>query len=87
MAVATSSIVLEPAAKELTRQTANHPFLFELGPEEGRKALDDLQSAKGRYVRTVTLTSTMGPGLHVDPAQTRGIVEELEEEAAVATPA
>jgi large subunit ribosomal protein L1 len=43
-------------------------------------------AAKGRYIRTVTLTSTMGPGLHVDPAQTRGIVEELEEEAAVATP-
>jgi large subunit ribosomal protein L1 len=41
-------------------------------------------AAKGRYIRTVTLTSTMGPGLHVDPAHTRGIVEELEEEAAAA---
>jgi large subunit ribosomal protein L1 len=38
-------------------------------------------AAKGRYIRTVTLTSTMGPGVHVDPAQTRGIVEELEESA------
>jgi acetyl esterase len=46
MAVAAqSSTVLEPAAKELTDQTANHPFLFELGPAEGRKALDDLQSS------------------------------------------
>ena len=44
-------------------------------------------AAKGRYIRTVTLASTMGPGLHIDPAQTRGIVEELEEEAAAATPA
>jgi large subunit ribosomal protein L1 len=37
-------------------------------------------AAKGRYIRGVTLTSTMGPGLKVDPAKVRGIVEELEEE-------
>jgi large subunit ribosomal protein L1 len=35
-------------------------------------------AAKGRYIRTVTLTSTMGPGVRVDPARTRGIVEDLE---------
>jgi large subunit ribosomal protein L1 len=39
-------------------------------------------AAKGRYIKGITLTSTMGPGVHVDPARTRGIVEELEEEAA-----
>jgi large subunit ribosomal protein L1 len=37
-------------------------------------------AAKGRYIRGITLTSTMGPGIHVDPARTRGIVEELEGE-------
>ena len=35
-------------------------------------------AAKGRYIRSITLTTTMGPGIHVDPARTRGIVEELE---------
>ena len=38
-------------------------------------------AAKGRYIRRITLTTTMGPGIHVDPARTRGIVEELEEQA------
>ena len=37
-------------------------------------------AAKGRYIKTITLTTTMGPGVHLDPARTRGIVEELEEE-------
>ena len=40
--------------------------------------------AKGRYVKSVTLTTTMGPGIHVDPAKTRDIVDELEEEQATA---
>ncbi len=35
-------------------------------------------AAKGRYIRSITVTTTMGPGLHVDPARTRDIVEELE---------
>jgi large subunit ribosomal protein L1 len=38
-------------------------------------------AAKGRYIRQITLTSTMGPGIHVDPSKTRGIVDELEEQA------
>jgi large subunit ribosomal protein L1 len=33
-------------------------------------------AAKGRYLHTVTLTTTMGPGVRVDPARTRDIVEE-----------
>jgi large subunit ribosomal protein L1 len=44
-------------------------------------------AAKGRYVHSVTLTSTMGPGIRIDPAKTRGIVEELEEQPAEAVTA
>jgi large subunit ribosomal protein L1 len=33
-------------------------------------------SAKGRYLQSVTITTTMGPGVKVDPARTRDIVEE-----------
>jgi large subunit ribosomal protein L1 len=38
-------------------------------------------AAKGRYIRRITLSSTMGPGVHVDPAKTRGIADEISEEA------
>jgi large subunit ribosomal protein L1 len=41
-------------------------------------------AAKGRYIRQVTLTTTMSPGVKVDPARTRGIVED-EQEAEAAT--
>jgi large subunit ribosomal protein L1 len=33
-------------------------------------------AAKGRYLRSITLTPTMGPGVKVDPSRTRDIIEE-----------
>ena len=43
-------------------------------------------AAKGRYIRQITLTSTMGPGIHVDPARIRGIAEDLGESADADSP-
>ncbi len=42
-------------------------------------------AAKGRYLRSVTLTSSMGPGIKIDPTRTKAVVAELEEEPAAAT--
>jgi large subunit ribosomal protein L1 len=33
-------------------------------------------AAKGRYIKGITLTTTMGPGLHLDPSRTKDIVED-----------
>ncbi len=33
-------------------------------------------SAKGKYVKSITLTSTMGPGVKVDSAVQRNFMEE-----------
>jgi large subunit ribosomal protein L1 len=39
-------------------------------------------AAKGRYLRKITVVTTMSPGILVDPNRTRGLAEELEETAA-----
>ncbi|MFE7654111.1 alpha/beta hydrolase, partial [Streptomyces bottropensis] len=38
--------VLEPAAADFAEATANPPYLFDLGPVEGRKAVDEVQSGE-----------------------------------------
>ena len=35
-------------------------------------------AAKGRYIKQITVTTTMGPGVHVDTSITRDIADELE---------
>ena len=47
-----------------------------------RAVLDELQrvkpaSAKGRYVKSVAMSSTMGPGVDIDPTRTRLTDEDL----------
>ena len=38
--------------------------------------------AKGRYIRSITMASTMGPGVKIDPSRTRDILEEAATAAA-----
>ena len=50
--------------------------------ENIRSVLDELQrvkpaAAKGKYVRSITLSSTMGPGVGIDPARIKISDEEL----------
>jgi large subunit ribosomal protein L1 len=33
-------------------------------------------AAKGRYIHQITLTTTMGPGLRIDPTRVRGLLED-----------
>jgi large subunit ribosomal protein L1 len=41
-------------------------------------------AAKGRYLRSITLSTTMGPGVKVDPGRTRDIIEEAPAASAAA---
>ena len=42
----TIEVSLEPAAQEFAEATANPPYLFDLGPVEGRKVVDEVQSGE-----------------------------------------
>jgi acetyl esterase/lipase len=46
MTSSTTTIVLEPAAQEFADATADPPYLFDLGPVEGRKTVDEVQSGE-----------------------------------------
>jgi acetyl esterase len=42
----TTTVVLEPAAQEFAEATASPPYLPDLGPVEGRKTVDEVQSGE-----------------------------------------
>ncbi|MFC9916192.1 alpha/beta hydrolase [Streptomyces sp. NPDC127197] len=46
MSETTTQPVLEPAAAAFAEATANPPYLFDLGPQEGRKAVNEVQSGE-----------------------------------------
>ncbi len=55
------AVVLEPAAQEFVEATANPPYLFDLGPEEGRRTVDEVQSGDIEKP-DVEIESTTVPG-------------------------
>lgn len=56
-------VVLEAAAQKFSDDTANPPYLFDLGPEKGRETVDEVQSGdvKKQPVDIEDLTITGGP--------------------------
>jgi acetyl esterase len=61
MATTAPTVVLEPAAQEFADATANPPFLADLGPVEGRKTVDEVQSGDIAK-RDVDIEDTSVPG-------------------------
>ena len=41
-------------------------------------------AAKGRYIRSIVLASSMGPGIKVDPSKTKDLIDATNEEAVAA---
>jgi acetyl esterase len=75
-----SEPVLEPAAQEIAAATAKPPFLYELGVEDARKVLDDIQAAPIEKLdvaeKWIAVPADVGPVTVriVKPVATRGVL-------------
>ncbi|WP_020419138.1 alpha/beta hydrolase [Amycolatopsis sp. ATCC 39116] len=58
----TSRPVLEPAAQEFVEATSKPPFLYQLGPAEGRKTVDAVQAGEGVARPDADITDLTVPG-------------------------
>jgi acetyl esterase/lipase len=65
--------ILEPAAQAFVEATANPPYLFDLGPTEGRKVVDDVQSPEIAVPGTEKETLTIPEGVSVSIFRPTGI--------------
>jgi hypothetical protein len=70
---------LEPEAQAFVEKTANPPYLFDLGPEKGRKTVDEVQSTPIDKPDADISQIPWGPGFLV-PAASR-----IQREAAIPT--
>ena len=61
MTSSTTTVVLESAAQEFAAATADPPYLFDLGPVEARKTVDEVQSGEVEKP-DVEITDTTVPG-------------------------
>jgi acetyl esterase/lipase len=72
---------LEPQAKAFAEATANPPFLFDLGPEKGRKVVDEVQSSPidkpDVDVRTATVSAGKWGNVPVRIVRPKRAVEKL----------
>jgi acetyl esterase len=66
----TTTVVLESAAQEFAAATADPPYLFDLGPVEGRKTVDEVQSGEVEKP-DVEITDTTIPGGPSDAVSVR----------------
>jgi acetyl esterase/lipase len=65
--------VLEPAAQAFAEATANPPYLFDLGPTDGRKVVDDVQSPETAVPGTEKETLTIPAGVSVSIFRPTGV--------------
>jgi acetyl esterase/lipase len=65
--------ILEPAAQAFAEATANPPYLFDLGPTEGRKVVDDVQSPEIDVPGTEKETLTIPEGVSVNIFRPTGV--------------
>jgi len=70
MTSSTTTVVLESAAQEFAAATADPPYLFDLGPVEGRKTVDEVQSGEVEKP-DVEITDTTIPGGPSDAVSVR----------------
>ena len=75
--VASTAPVLEPAARAFAEATSAPPFLYQLPPAEGRRAVEAAQSPEIDVPGTWVQTVEVGEGLTVDVFRPTGVTGPL----------